>query len=184
MQNRFIKLLVFITCLLAITACSSLHSGSGAKGEQGVSAQQAADQVAESKGVGSSDTFSGENTVNGADNSTKLLAPHDQIYYFDFDDSSIHSSDQASLGAQSNYLAAHPDKKVRLEGDTDERGSREYNVALGWRRARAVAQMLEQEGVSKNQLSLVSYGQENPVALGHDESAWRLNRRVELKYTN
>jgi peptidoglycan-associated lipoprotein len=69
-----------------------------------------------------------------------------------------------------------------LEGNGDERGSREYNIGLGEQRAKSIGAMLKAQGVSEAQLSVVSYGEEKPVAMGHDESSWELNRRVELAY--
>ena len=80
----------------------------------------------------------------------------------------------------SKFLTANPSSKVRLEGNTDERGTREYNVALGERRANSVAQDMESKGVSASQISVISYGEERPVAPGHDESAWSQNRRVDV----
>jgi peptidoglycan-associated lipoprotein len=76
----------------------------------------------------------------------------------------------------------NPNAQIRLEGHTDERGSREYNIGLGERRAQAVRRVLMLQGATANQLSTVSYGEERPAATGSDEEAWRLNRRVELAY--
>jgi peptidoglycan-associated lipoprotein len=79
-------------------------------------------------------------------------------------------------------LATHPNAKILLTGNTDEHGSREYNIGLGQRRADSVASVLEADGASKNQITTVSYGAEKPVALGHDEAAYAQNRRVDLIY--
>jgi len=79
-------------------------------------------------------------------------------------------------------LAANPTVKVSVEGHTDERGAREYNIGLGDRRAQSVRRMLEFQGVSPDQITTVSYGEEKPSVEGHDESAWSMNRRVELVY--
>ena len=113
-----------------------------------------------------------------------LTAPANQIYYFAFDQSSMKSADVKALLLQADYLVNHPSTKVRLEGNTDNRGSREYNVALGWRRDQAVARLLEQQGVSPNQIDMVSFGKEKPVAFGNTAIAWSLNRRVNLIYVN
>ena len=78
--------------------------------------------------------------------------------------------------------AAQPDVLLSLEGHADERGTREYNLALGERRGQAVRRILRLLGIDSQRLSAISYGEENPVATGHDESAWRLNRRVEFIY--
>lgn len=106
----------------------------------------------------------------------------ERIIYFDFDQSEIKSRFVAMIGAHASYLVEHPDMQVRLEGHTDERGSREYNIGLGERRAEAVRRMLMFQGVSSGQIETVSYGEEQPAAQGHDESAWSQNRRVEIVY--
>lgn len=104
------------------------------------------------------------------------------VVYFDFDSSQIRSDFNDMLAAHGRYLAAHPDVNVRLEGHADERGTREYNIGLGERRAQAVRQILLLQGASDSQLSTVSYGEERPVAFGSDEESYRLNRRVEIVY--
>jgi peptidoglycan-associated lipoprotein len=86
------------------------------------------------------------------------------------------------ITAHAQYLVANPSLRIILEGNTDERGSREYNIALGEQRARSVANMMKAQGVGESQLQLVSYGEEKPAATGSDESAWEQNRRVELVY--
>ena len=91
---------------------------------------------------------------------------------------------QAIAEAHAGYLRDNPGIRVVLEGHTDERGTREYNLALGENRARTVADVLMAMGVDVSRIENVSYGEENPVAEGHDESAWRLNRRVEIRYGN
>lgn len=113
-----------------------------------------------------------------------LKAPSNQTYYFGFNESDIRSQDMKALLIQANYLASHPSAHVRLEGNTDNRGSREYNIGLGWRRDQAVARVLAQQGVHKDQIQMVSYGKENPAVPGNNEHAWALNRRVEFNYKN
>jgi peptidoglycan-associated lipoprotein len=105
-----------------------------------------------------------------------------RVVYFDFDDASVSDEYQGVIAAHAAYLAEHPGAQVSLEGHADERGSREYNLALGERRAKAVAQLLMLQGAFPDQSTTVSFGEEQPVALGHDESAWSLNRRVEINY--
>ena len=106
-----------------------------------------------------------------------------RVIYFEFNSSVVKSEYQDVLAAHAEYIAGHPDLAVVLEGHADERGTREYNIALGERRAKAVQQLLTLQGVAQNQLQVISFGEERPVALGHDESAWSLNRRVELLYS-
>jgi peptidoglycan-associated lipoprotein len=114
-----------------------------------------------------------------------LKAPANQVYYFDFDSSAIKNSEYLqAIKIQATYLSAHPNAKVRLEGRADGRGSREYNIALGWRRAQTIAKYLKLYGVRPEQIKSVSYGKEHPFPYGDSEKAWSLNRRVNLNYEN
>ncbi|MGA9341036.1 MAG: peptidoglycan-associated lipoprotein Pal [Rhodanobacteraceae bacterium] len=106
-----------------------------------------------------------------------------RVIYFDFDRSEIKPEFQAQIACHADYLKQFPDARVRLEGNTDERGSREYNLGLGERRGNAVQTALNSAGVSSSQLNVVSYGEERPVCREHDESCWSKNRRVEIVYT-
>ena len=101
---------------------------------------------------------------------------------FGYDQSSISKQDQDMIINMASYLKKHPRGKVKIFGHTDERGSSEYNIALGWRRALAVASKLESLGVMPKQMEVVSYGKEQPKLLGHSELHWKQNRRVEFKY--
>jgi peptidoglycan-associated lipoprotein len=105
-----------------------------------------------------------------------------KIVYFDFDQSDIREEFMNVIAAHGRYLATYPDVNVRLEGHTDERGSREYNIALGERRGTSVRRQLLLQGVNADQLEVISYGEELPAALGHNEEAWAQNRRVEIVY--
>lgn len=107
----------------------------------------------------------------------QILAGSDTIY-FDTDRYDIDSSDQAALAKQAQWLARYPAKRATVEGHSDERGTREYNIALGERRANAAKNYLVSLGVDPSRLSTVSYGKERPVALGSDEQAWAQNRRA------
>ena len=104
----------------------------------------------------------------------------ESVFYFEYDQSSLTSAARAALDAQASALRDTADS-VRLEGHADERGSREYNLALGKRRAKAVADYLAIQGVSRSRVEVVSYGEERPISLRSDDSAYSLNRRVELK---
>lgn len=106
-----------------------------------------------------------------------------RIIYFAFDRSEVPAAAFDSLRAHAKHLRGSNNAKVRLEGHTDERGTREYNVALAERRSKAVEQFLRVQGVSSSQLQTVSYGEEKPQAKGSDEMSWAKNRRVELNYT-
>jgi len=102
--------------------------------------------------------------------------------YFEFDSSTLVGENLEIVQAHGQHLAANPKTKVAFEGHGDERGTREYNLALGERRAQSVERVMRALGVGSDRVKIVSYGEEKPVANGHDEAAWRLNRRVEIVY--
>jgi len=103
--------------------------------------------------------------------------------YFEFDSAKLTSESIDILETHGNFVAGNGEVSVRLEGHADERGSREYNIALGDRRAQSVRRVLLFQGASSDQVETVSYGEEKPAVSGHDEEAWGKNRRVELIYT-
>jgi len=148
------------------------------------------DSSATTSGVGSGDAASGESmgeqqqedsfSGDPLDDPSSLLAK--RVVYFDFDQSDIKSDFRAIIQAHAEYLANNSNMSVTLEGHADERGTREYNIALGERRANAVHRMLALQGASASQVRVVSYGEERPAALGHDEDSLALNRRVEFIY--
>ncbi len=106
-----------------------------------------------------------------------------RIVYFEFDSAKLTSESIEILETHGNFIAANGEVTVRLEGHADERGSREYNIALGDRRAQSVRRVLLFQGASTDQVETVSYGEEQPAVAEHTEAAWALNRRVELVYT-
>jgi peptidoglycan-associated lipoprotein len=110
------------------------------------------------------------------------LISKERSVYFDFDKFDIKANQAAVVERQGKYLAANPALKIRAEGNADERGGREYNLALGQKRAEAVVRGLKAYGVKDGQVEPVSFGSEKPLAAGHDEAAWAQNRRVDLAY--
>ena len=102
--------------------------------------------------------------------------------YFDYDSNSVKDEFRGMVQAHSRYMADRRDSKVRIEGNCDERGSREYHLALGQRRAESVKKVMTVLGVSDGRIETVSYGEEKPMSSGHDESAWSQNRRADIKY--
>jgi peptidoglycan-associated lipoprotein len=105
------------------------------------------------------------------------------VIYFDFDSSELRPEDADMVSRHAMQLSDNAGISVRLEGHADERGSREYNIGLGERRAQTVRRMLLIQGASAAQISTVSFGEERPAAFGNDENSWSQNRRVEIKYT-
>ena len=118
--------------------------------------------------------------VNPLDDPSSPLAQ--RVVYFDFDKSDIKPEYLDTLTAHAKYLIANPGQKIRIEGYCDERGTWEYNIALGDRRAQAVRRYLMFQGVSQDQISTVSYGEAHPVDPGHTEDAWAKNRRGVIVY--
>ena len=110
--------------------------------------------------------------------------PMSMIIYFDFDRSDLKPQYADLLARHANKLSNNSATRIRLEGNADERGSREYNIGLGERRSQAVRRMLLIQGASTSQISTVSFGEERPAAFGSNEEAYALNRRVEIKYLN
>ena len=105
-----------------------------------------------------------------------------RVFYFEFDSSSLRPEAHMPLQAHAAYLQRNPNARIVLNGYGDERGTKEYNLALGERRGKAVERFLVVNGVSSGQIEVVSYGEEFPADPGHSESAWGKNRRVELQY--
>ena len=105
-----------------------------------------------------------------------------RVIYFEYDSSALTAEGDQIAQAHGQFLADNPEYSITLEGHADERGTSEYNLALGEGRAKSVSQIIGAYGIASDRLNLVSYGEERPAALGHDESAYSLNRRVEIIY--
>jgi len=131
---------------------------------------------AQTGGLGNNEPF-----VN-SDYMAKQLGVNKNTIYFDFDKTYVKSDYNYVILANANYLKSHPSAKVRLEGNTDPQGSREYNIGLAQHRADQVAQQLELQGVASKQIVTVSYGQERPAMLGDTQQAYQLDRRVDIVY--
>lgn len=165
------KILTITICAFCVSGCSHFgkKSSNGAPVVDGT-------EGAQTSGMGSQNGINDENAAAA----NKLKPAYNQVYYFDFNQYDVHQDDIASINVQANYLTSHSNAKVRIEGNADDRGSREYNIALGWKRAKAVAAILKQQGVADSQIAMVSFGKEKPVAFGHDEASYSLNRRANL----
>jgi peptidoglycan-associated lipoprotein len=173
MHRLMVVLLLVGAC--ALSACASKPSKPAGSGEQGM-----ASSGAEGSGAGSANASGGNSDDEVAGPQAGQLAK--RTVYFDFDSTEIKGEGTDIVAAHAKYLASNPATRVRLEGHTDERGSREYNIGLGERRAQAVRRALLLQGAADAQISTVSYGEERPAVPGHDEAAWAKNRRVEIVY--
>ncbi|MFO1219593.1 MAG: peptidoglycan-associated lipoprotein Pal [Burkholderiaceae bacterium] len=120
-------------------------------------------------------------TVDLSKNAAAAASNLGRVVYFDFDSYVVRDEFRSLIEGHAKALAAAKTKKMVIEGHTDERGGREYNLALGQRRAEAVARSLALLGVGSGQVEAVSFGEERPAVEGHDEAAWAKNRRAELK---
>jgi peptidoglycan-associated lipoprotein len=121
-------------------------------------------------------------TIEGNPASAAGPANATKIIYFDYDSYSIKAEFQSALDAHARFLNTNKGRKLAIEGHTDERGGREYNLALGQKRSEAVRRALALLGVTDGQIEAVSFGKEKPAAPGSDESSWALNRRAEINY--
>ena len=185
-MNARLAFLLMAGLMMVLTACTSPQVKDGVPDEApaGADAQQQGDGTA-TFGLTEDGTYAeGFDFVN--DPQSPLNDPQsplaERIIYFDFDSSQVREEYLDLIAAHGKFLAEHASLKIRLEGHTDERGTREYNVALGENRSKSVRSLMELQGVAADQLELVSYGEELPIAFGHDEMAWSKNRRVEIVY--
>jgi len=182
MQKNILVLIAILGAALA-AGCSS-HKPKPQPVSQ-TSGSTATDQSSTSGANGSSAFGSAGSGAPGTDSagpSGEQLK--NRTIYFEFDSSEIKSEYNDMITAHAHYLAANPTMRVRVEGNTDERGSREYNIGLGERRAQAVRRALMLQGVIESQITTVSYGEERPSVTGHTEEAWSRNRRANIVYLN
>jgi peptidoglycan-associated lipoprotein len=179
-NHKNLLLVIAGSLLLALGGCSTK------KVKPVVPTTPVTSNGAQSSGAGNGSN--GVTTVNAggqaAAGQTSAPVGVERILYFDFDSSEIKPEYVAPIAAHARTLSANASIRVRLEGHTDERGSPEYNIGLGERRAQAVRRALLLQGVGEGQVSTVSYGEERPAAPGQTEEAWSRNRRVEIVYLN
>jgi peptidoglycan-associated lipoprotein len=171
MLNRTFALAAFAALALALGGCSSMQKTDGT---------EAPVTDATGAGTGGAGARGGRWSGGALDDPSSPLA--NRVLYFEYDSAELRPDSRDTVRAHGGYLAGNRGTNVTVEGHADERGSREYNLALGERRAQAVKRYLEAEGVSGGQVSIISYGEERPADPGHDESAWAQNRRAVLVY--
>jgi peptidoglycan-associated lipoprotein len=178
------KKIVSIACLFAGAALLAGCPKKNTTHEPPVAGTQVPGSSSTAPGEGASTStapLGGEaGAMGGAQGGDAAGALAGKVIYFDFDKSDIKPEFAGIITAQARNLTSHPNLKLKLEGNTDERGTREYNIGLGERRAQAVRRALMLQGVAESQLSTVSFGAERPAAEGDDEAAWAKNRRVEM----
>lgn len=172
---KIIKLALLAFAMVALAACGSNKSGdsSGSTDGNGDSGYE--------NGIGGNNSGVSGEGFNGMSAEEVAALRQITVFYFQYDSSDLQPDSMRALDVHAHDLQQNG-KRVVLEGNTDERGTREYNMALGERRGNAVKNYLTMQGVSPSQLEVVSYGKERPAVSGHDEAAWAKNRRVELKF--
>lgn len=161
--NVVSKIVVVLSIMLGVVGCASCKS-----------AKHKGDEF----GVGNAMQFYGENITPAQER--ELL--NQKVIYFGFDRFDITPENKLIILAHTKKMLQNSNLRIRIDGHTDERGSREYNIGLGERRANAVRQVMALKGVAEDRIITVSYGKEKPIALGHSEESWQQNRRAELAY--
>lgn len=174
MKTLSVNIAITLTLSLFLAACggSSAIKGDESGGES---------TSASTTGSGAETGAAGESRAEGQV-TVSAERPDQMRVHFDYDSSAIDSESRRIIEQHAAYLAANPEIKITLTGHADERGTREYNLALGQRRGGSVERMLEVLGVTTDRLTMISYGEEQPLAMGHDDTSWRVNRRVEFIY--
>lgn len=176
MNKNLMIVLIFAAFLFACESTPEKADDAVTVEDQGTSLSDADDPEAQAYGTEDDD----RSGMSSLDDPTSLLSV--RIIYFEYDSSDVKSEDRTTVEAHAAYLAENPDTIITLEGHADERGSREYNLALGERRALTVKRQMTLIGASPDQIRTVSYGEERPAINDHDEYSWSQNRRVEIIY--
>ena len=167
------KALTLLFVAVFVVACSSTDTKEAEEAAAAAAAAATAASVAAEQAAAAEQA----SVIAGLEDAVATVG---NVFYFEYDSSTLTPAAAASLDAHIALLGTN-DRSVRLEGHTDERGTRDYNMALGERRANAVRDYMAASGIASYRVETVSYGEEQPVAYGTDESNWSQNRRVELK---
>ncbi len=168
------KIVISIVLLNLLAACASQ------KPHEEAAAPAASAPVSRSVDTTTAPAAAPQAKVDPLNDPKSILAG--RSVYYPFDVAAVQDADKPLVQAHAKYLGDNASRKVRLEGNCDERGSNEYNLGLGQRRADGVQKMLELGGAKAAQLNSVSYGEEKPRAAGHEEASWSQNRRTDLNY--
>ena len=171
-HNQFLKTSLLVISLVTLAACSSTSET-----EEVIEDNQSSSSSASSASATSAVSSGGQLTQEEIRVQNAL---RQTVFYFDFDVAEFKPADRDTLTYHARDLAANPGKRVRLEGHADERGTREYNLALGERRANGIMNYFIVNGASRSQIEVVSYGEERPSQSGQTEQAYTRNRRVEV----
>lgn len=181
MKLTAIKFVPLLVLSLLLAGCAGMPGSSGDASQDGAPVTEGGQDGAAGDGAQTSGAMEG-----GAWSGSPLENPNSLLYtktiYFDYDVDEVRADYREVVAAHGDYLAANPSMTVTIEGHADERGSREYNIALGERRANGVKRLLMAQGAAESQIITISYGEERPAAMGSGETSWELNRRAEFVY--
>lgn len=181
MRAGNLKAIAIAASVLFAAGCSTTSTTSDSADQKDQMTDQSGSGSATTSGSDGSSMTSGQMGADSRMTQADLMSLNN-VFYFDFDKAVVKAAAFEDLSAHAKFLVDNPSSSVVLEGHADERGTREYNMALGERRAKAISRYLTVQGVSSAQIEIVSYGEERPAVIGHSEGAWSQNRRVELKY--
>ena len=173
--DKVFKIGLAMVLALTLAACASNDTEESDGSDMGTTSNSSSSGSSATTAPASNNGGLTDAQMRERDNALRMT-----VFYFEFDRSDLSAEARAALVHHANYLKENPSRRYRLEGHADERGTREYNLALGERRAQAVERYLQVQGVSANQLETISYGEENPVDPGTSEAAYARNRRVEI----
>jgi peptidoglycan-associated lipoprotein len=176
-HKQLLKLVFLVLIVLGLAACRSTGETDEAPDTSAQDAAAAQAEAARAAQLAEEERLRRERE---AQQRVEQAALNTTVFYFDFDVAEFQPSDRETLIVHARNLASNPNRRIRLEGHADERGTREYNLALGERRANSIRDFLIVNGASRAQIETVSYGEERPAVRGQTEDAYRQNRRVEI----
>lgn len=171
-----------LAAALSIVVIAGCSSTGGTQDGDSYGSQDGSATGTGTSGTGTGSQYGSSSGSGSSGQQADSRIPEVRTIYFDYDRDTIKNEYESVVMAHARYLRANPSAQVVLHGHTDERGTREYNMALGERRAGAVERFLNIQGVSSSQMSVVSYGEERPAVNGQDDSAYSQNRRVVFNY--
>lgn len=171
--KHYFRTILLGSSISFLVSCAAWHSG---QQDNSSMVDGATADASNAQPTGLGDESSVQSSADSEQNLTK------RTYYFAFDRSDVRDEDKPAIEANAQYLLNHPNAKALIEGHTDPRGSREYNIALGERRSKAIQQLLKEHGVSSSQVRIISYGAEKLASSGHAETDYQLDRRGTLVY--
>lgn len=169
---------------IVLSACSTTGSNEGSTTAAPGQATGSTASPKPSSSTAAAPSTALSSTAIAAHKDANNVLTRERNVFFDYDDFSIASTYESVITNHGQYLQRNPTLAIRIEGHADERGSAEYNLSLGQKRAESVKRALKLYGVKDTQMEAVSYGEERPSATGHDEAAWSKNRRAEIAYRN